>query len=199
MSETIAQVPRIYNRGLQEQPFSLMELMSGVEGHPDSNIRRGSFYLNGVILTTDGKPLRTTDFVAFRYITSVDSNPRIPGILANERWSAIVSSDISRIFLLPTLDTRGRINYFASFSDPYKAKLGPAGWWLYTGGLTEALQEFSQLGWTFDLAKHVSSREEALQISTQPQKYPLLQSVSLLLVKEALSVGAALEIISQQP
>lgn len=203
MAEIVDHRPKIYSRDLQEQPFSLMGLISGIKGHADYNVSHGSFYLNGTLLTT-GQHIdadsRITNFFAYRYVTDMEHNPTlIPGFLADQNWSAAVFLDTSRILLLPTRNYHGQYYHLLANWSSYKAKLGPSGWWWYTGGLAEALQEFGENGWVFDLGKHPSSREEVFQRLQQSETNPRLRPLGALLIEENIDLNRALKIISQNP
>ncbi|KKS70424.1 hypothetical protein A3A14_01840 [Candidatus Daviesbacteria bacterium RIFCSPLOWO2_01_FULL_43_38] len=204
MMEAAAQRPKIYkdHEELEEQPFSLIELMSGVEGHPNSSVRNGSCYVRGIqlVISPNGETRpQGTDFFAFRY--TIDANHPIlaPGAVVNKYWSAVMLYNLKRAILLPSRNHAGRFYSLLNNAPSYEVKLGLSGHWLYTGGLVETLQELDGKGWAFDLAKHPSSREEFLQRMAQRGQRPELNFPEGLIIDENLSLEKALAITSQKP
>lgn len=194
--EIVEGKPRIYNLQLEEQPFSLMELMSGIPDHPDIYIRRGSFYLTGI--------KQAAGFFAFRHnVRSEDNDEEVLGALADRQWSAIISQEDRKATLIPAREPKGCHYMFLAEGDSWKAKLGPGAWWYYTGGLAQTLTEFYEHGWTFDSVKHCSSREEYLEkyLKQENEKNDYYCSIGVLAIitRENLTLEQVLQTISQKP
>lgn len=104
-------------------------------------------------------------FRACRYdVKQSTINSKIPGVLTNEMWSALVFLDKSEVVLVPTFyylpfsGTERLIEDHVAKITSFHAKLGYR--WFYAGGLAEALKEFHDAKYTFILGKHVSNEED---------------------------------------
>ncbi|MFH0937457.1 MAG: hypothetical protein V1808_04150 [Candidatus Daviesbacteria bacterium] len=187
----VNEVARIYSEScLQKQPFSLVELNQGIPDHSDPYVRNGEYYLVGIRFISNQGNITTEglDFYAYRYPSSY-WGPL--GCIGNRRWIGLVSPSEKDLILFPT-NNKQHFNYLAK-GIAIRPKVRC---WVYAGGLVEALTEFHESGYSFDLAKEPSNLEETRQLWLQGKQNPKAESLHLLIQGVNLSLEEVFSKIS---
>lgn len=142
---------------------------------------------------------RTNSFRVFRYVddkgkSMADGLP-YQGIMTDMEWLAVLYFDTQDITMLPYGDPKGG-SHRNLFYDA-RAKIA-ASRWGYDGNLGTALSEFSQRGFTFNLAKLPSTLEMKQWWDTK-RTIPQARLIPGIITETNVSLEQVLSIISHPP